>query len=89
MALVVDGVVLALPPRGVGPCSTLRAMGSLPFVLQTVLPRSGAVPPNSAIVLEGHVVGSLSVTARAAGVDVSVVLESTPEPGPRAPGTIR
>ncbi|MCB9659861.1 MAG: hypothetical protein R3B40_13590 [Polyangiales bacterium] len=64
-------------------------MGSLPYVLQVVLPRSGAVPPNSAIVLQGHVVGPLVVTARAAGADVGVALEPAPEFGPRAPGTFR
>ncbi|MCB9593503.1 MAG: hypothetical protein H6719_12285 [Sandaracinaceae bacterium] len=64
-------------------------MGSLPFVLQVVLPRSGAVPTNSAIVLQGHVQGALSVSARAAGVDVDVTLEAAPELGPRAPGTYR
>ena len=64
-------------------------MGSLPFVLRVVLPRSGAVPPNSAIVLDGHVVGQLSVTARVAGADLSVALEPAPELGARAPGTFR
>ncbi|MEZ4410057.1 MAG: hypothetical protein R3A52_26815 [Polyangiales bacterium] len=64
-------------------------MGSLPFVLDVVLPRSGAVPPNSAIVLKGHVQGPLSVTARAAGVAVRVALEAAPEFGARAEGTFR
>lgn len=64
-------------------------MGSLPFVLDVVLPRSGAVPPNSAIVLRGHVQGQLSVTARAAGIEVGVALEAAPELGARAEGTFR
>lgn len=64
-------------------------MGSLPFVLDVVLPRSGAVPPNSAIVLKGHVQGPLSVTARAASVEVRVALEAAPEFGARAEGTFQ
>ncbi len=64
-------------------------MGSLPFVLRIVLPRSGAVPPNSAIVLEGHILGQLHVTARAAGIGVAVALEAAPEFGARAQGTFR
>jgi hypothetical protein len=64
-------------------------MGSLPFVLDVVLPRSGAVPPNSAIVLKGRVQGPLSVTARAAGVEVRVALEAAPEFGARAEGTFQ
>ncbi len=64
-------------------------MGSLPFVLEIVLPRSGAVPPNSAIVLDGHVVGQLSVSARSAGSELSVALEPAPAFGPHAPGTYR
>ena len=62
-------------------------MGSMPLVLQIVPPRSGAVPPNSAIVLEGYIQGQLSVAARAAGIDVSVALEAAPGFGARAHGT--
>ncbi len=64
-------------------------MGSLPFVLDVLLPRSDAVPPNSAIVLQGHVQGQLSVTARAAGIGVPVALEAAPEFGARTEGTFR
>jgi hypothetical protein len=45
-----------------------------PF-LRLLLPRAGAVPPNAAIALEGHVLGAMEVTARVGETQMSVVVE--------------
>ncbi|MBA3461481.1 MAG: hypothetical protein H0T46_16085 [Deltaproteobacteria bacterium] len=52
-------------------------MGSAPASLAVKLPRSGSVPRNAAIVLEGRVFGALSVTATHGDDDIPVTLDSS------------